>query len=1079
MTRNLALTWLVLLPMLFSVVLAGQLYFVLQSNSTTEFFTSVYSTKQKFEKQEPEQMQTPAGKEQADPSVTGYIKKRVFLAATPLLLLSGWIVLMIMLWMSSNITVKPFLDWIAHMVGTVAVLLLMYWAYRMYKGFKIVEAPFELSDLITQLGVIYAKRPGLFIVVGLWVVISALLWAYTWIGTVGSKNTGGLKEIESEDGKAERKQWRKELRKSKIVRIHATLLVTFVLVAFALALAGFGHEIADYFLLDPVPRESLANIVAKSGGWLALIMAVAGSIFTAIKTSPTGGQDAEKKAEPSATAKLIFAITPPLVLLVMGVLLAKFSHWLLGLFNSRLQVYENNSWLLSDHMDWLTLAVCIAFSLSFFFAIYEMRRWREDWRRGSRGMEKLWAYRRIQWGRVLGLFLLGLLVILLPVLLQLISGSRVSPLFRKSFLPALSLFLIILAVILLLYEMWGRDKYGRVAQALVNLGIVLTGGVMFFLAARWLLSGIQTVESAIPLDHGYWVKADEAVNLFDYRYRYWVLVLVGLLGVPIIVRLFMWKRNWFERAVNASMVRKRVLYACAIALAWTCSAIVFIYVRSLGKAETGPMTDWSFMFLGAMLYCAVLTALEMAFGDHDNVRSVWLLTSSYALLAMFIILSFFAGRASFIEGVPTLHSSATLGYIALGLLTTALAWTVALGWMVNPNLLTLHLFYKNRLVRAYLGASNPHRDTQQITEAAENDDVRLSKLKNCESGGPYHLINTTLNLVGGRDLATSQRHSAAFILSKHFCGSLRTGYRPTSSYMAGNMTLGTAVAVSGAAVSPNMGAKSQTASLAMLMTLLNVRLGYWAPTPNQGSWQAPHARLWPFYTLYEFLSQTNDLSSFCYLTDGAHFDNTGLYSLVERGCRYIVVVDNSGDPDLYFEDLGDAIRRCRIDFGADIDINLSPLFRKSDSLSKDDFVEEPFVVGHITYSKKHFQWLNRRDDDANRKGVIILIKPSLIDPEPLKDSSQKSRIPADVRQYARQNKLFPQQGTGDQWFDEAQFESYRRLGEICADAVFKKAASETGMSNGSKINAARVKSLFESIGKKSTLQPGSRPPQLE
>ncbi len=105
-------------------------------------------------------------------------------------------------------------------------------------------------------------------------------------------------------------------------------------------------------------------------------------------------------------------------------------------------------------------------------------------------------------------------------------------------------------------------------------------------------------------------------------------------------------------------------------------------------------------------------------------------------------------------------------------------------------------------------------------------------------GGPYQLINSTLNLAASRDLATSQRSSAHFLLSKLFCGSLRTGYRPTSQYMGGRLTLGTAVAISGAAASPNMGSKTPDAAAAALLALLNVRLGYWAPTPSHGRWRS-------------------------------------------------------------------------------------------------------------------------------------------------------------------------------------------------------------------------------------------------
>jgi hypothetical protein len=246
--------------------------------------------------------------------------------------------------------------------------------------------------------------------------------------------------------------------------------------------------------------------------------------------------------------------------------------------------------------------------------------------------------------------------------------------------------------------------------------------------------------------------------------------------------------------------------------------------------------------------------------------------------------------------------------------------------------------------------------------------------------------------------------------------------------MDGRFTLGTAVSVSGAAISPNMGAKTQTAALSMLMTLLNVRLGFWAPTPNNDSWRSPNPRLWPFYTLREFLSQTNDLGSYCYLTDGGHFDNTGLYSLVERGCRFIIVSDNGADPLPCFEDLGDAIRRCRIDFDAEIDLDISPFFKKKDEASGDELAKTHYVVGTINYSDNHLKKLywSKVDRELCSEGIIILIKPSL-------QLDEK----ADLRQFARQNRDFPHQTTGDQWFDEAQFESYRRLGEECAVQVLE------------------------------------------
>jgi hypothetical protein len=221
------------------------------------------------------------------------------------------------------------------------------------------------------------------------------------------------------------------------------------------------------------------------------------------------------------------------------------------------------------------------------------------------------------------------------------------------------------------------------------------------------------------------------------------------------------------------------------------------------------------------------------------------------------------------------------------------------------------------------------------------------------------------------------------------------------------------------------------------MTVLNVRLGYWAPTPSRGSWRSPQARLWPFYTLYEFLSQTNDVTNYCYLTDGGHFDNTGVYSLVERGCRYIVVVDNGADPKPCFEDLGDAIRRCKIDFGAEIEIDISCFFKKEDETSKLELARKHFAIGTIKYSREHLLELGwdatTLNHAKNREGIIVLIKPSLI---------KESKALADVLQYARQNDDFPQQSTANQWFDEAQFESYRRLGEWSAQQVFGEGVAD-------------------------------------
>jgi hypothetical protein len=377
----------------------------------------------------------------------------------------------------------------------------------------------------------------------------------------------------------------------------------------------------------------------------------------------------------------------------------------------------------------------------------------------------------------------------------------------------------------------------------------------------------------------------------------------------------------------------------------------------------------------------------------------------------------------FADGVQVM--SATFLVALAGIAAGAV---IGLGWLVDPNALSLHAFYKARLVRAYLGASIVARRIEDITTSVVDDDLPLKDLANAERGAPIHLINTTLNLVGARDLATAQRSAAPFVLSRYHCGSMRTGYRRTDQYMAGRLTLGTAIAASGAAVSPNMGAKTRSSALSLLLALFNVRLGVWVPTPNKHRWLEPHTRLWPFYLWRESLSQTNALQSYCYITDGGHFENTGLYALVERACMNIVIVDAGEDPKPNFSDMGEAIRKCRIDFGAEVRLPMA--FDQFIKMKDDGASDVHFAVGTVRYSPAHLEAIGFYPADIERHlrgdlgGTVVWVKSAVTATDPL-----------DIRQNRVEKAPFPQDTTVNQWFTETQFESYRALGCISALAL--------------------------------------------
>jgi hypothetical protein len=141
-----------------------------------------------------------------------------------------------------------------------------------------------------------------------------------------------------------------------------------------------------------------------------------------------------------------------------------------------------------------------------------------------------------------------------------------------------------------------------------------------------------------------------------------------------------------------------------------------------------------------------------------------------------------------------------------------------------------------------------------------------------------------------------------------------------------------------------------------------------------------------------------------YLSDGGHFENLGLYELVRRRCRYIIACDAGQDGALTFEDLGNAIEKCRADFGVDIEMQVKQI--RLDAATGHSGWH--CAVGTIRYDQA---------DAAETPGTLLYIKSTLTGDEP-----------ADVLRYAALHAEFPHESTGDQFFDESQFESYRALG---------------------------------------------------
>jgi hypothetical protein len=391
-----------------------------------------------------------------------------------------------------------------------------------------------------------------------------------------------------------------------------------------------------------------------------------------------------------------------------------------------------------------------------------------------------------------------------------------------------------------------------------------------------------------------------------------------------------------------------------------------------------------------------------------------------------------------------------------------------LAWRIDINEFSMHAFYRNRLVRAYLGASRK-RDADPFTDFDPADDLALSSLYPQPSPtqtnprkhwGPFPIVNAAINISSGLS-GTQERRAAGFAMTPFTSGfSLERESMPrygaTADLMSncGGLRLGTAVAISGAAASPNMGYHT-SAPLAFLMTVFNVRLGWWMPNPTEyakpklGAWKRSGPAFGILPLIRELAASASDNSRYVYLSDGGHFENLAVYELLRRRCRFIICCDAEEDAEFKFQGLGGLVRKAREDFGVEIDINTTPIsVRDEKGLGR-----AHAVVGTIRYP------------EAERGGTLLYLKSSVTGDEP-----------ADVLEYRQSNPTFPHQTTGDQFFTESQFESYRRLGEHVAKRALDQALDERGLLPAKHDGSIHLSQVFLEMRRAWQLPPLEPPP---
>jgi hypothetical protein len=344
-----------------------------------------------------------------------------------------------------------------------------------------------------------------------------------------------------------------------------------------------------------------------------------------------------------------------------------------------------------------------------------------------------------------------------------------------------------------------------------------------------------------------------------------------------------------------------------------------------------------------------------------------------------------------------------------------------LALILQPNANSLHPLYRDRLGKAFLFEPRP---TLRRSEELKPSRLRLSQLTG--QYGPYHLINTALNIQNSKTANKRGRNADFFLLSQKFAGSEATGYVATHELekIATRLDLATAMAVSGAAASSSMGAQS-IKPLTPTLAMLNIRLGYWLRNPRRVGkrefWKSRN--VWAnFYFLLELFGRLNECRKSVYLTDGGHIENLGLYELLKRRCRVIIAVDAEADPEMAFGSFNTLVRYARIDLGLEIELPWQQITNRARATA-----EAIDAKGDTEKSKGPHCAIGEISYPCGRKGILVYIKSSMTGDE--NDY---------VFHYRRRYSDFPHETTLDQMFSEEQFEAYRALGYHAAYGLFDR-----------------------------------------
>jgi hypothetical protein len=178
----------------------------------------------------------------------------------------------------------------------------------------------------------------------------------------------------------------------------------------------------------------------------------------------------------------------------------------------------------------------------------------------------------------------------------------------------------------------------------------------------------------------------------------------------------------------------------------------------------------------------------------------------------------------------------------------------------------------------------------------------------------------------------------------------------------------------------------------------------------------PPARL----LLKEMIGGLNESGQWVNVSDGGHVENLGAFELLRRRCQIVIVGEGEADPTGTFPGLSTLMRLASIDLGIEIvfpDQCLERLIIPNKENRPKDETDQERTLLQRHHAVAQIKYPATEDFDAEI-GYLLYVRSSL--------RGNEDQI---IKSYQAQHASFPHESTGDQMFNEGQFEAYRRLGE--------------------------------------------------